>query len=163
MKLEHRLSSLLQLHLHSRFNIRLQWIGQRRYEKHFSFGIWCDLYQRYNGITIGSVSAASRRRRTFGPDTLYVGVKKTPFTFNSLAIKLQNFSIYVSSIQQNQHYLRIIRNQIKLIYQFKKMVMLSLIFHSITCMFPTLFAEAYFDSRKTNPYLFLIPLGHFLS
>ena len=29
MKLEHRLSALLQLHLHSRLNTWLQWIGQR--------------------------------------------------------------------------------------------------------------------------------------
>ena len=29
MQLEHRLSALLQLHLHSQFNTWLQWIGQR--------------------------------------------------------------------------------------------------------------------------------------
>ena len=30
MQLEHRLSALLQLHLHSQFNTWLQWIGQRQ-------------------------------------------------------------------------------------------------------------------------------------
>ena len=35
--LKHGLSGLLQLHLHSRLNAWLQWIGQR-YEKHLSFG-----------------------------------------------------------------------------------------------------------------------------
>ena len=30
MKLEHRLSALLQLHLHSQHNTWLQWIGQRQ-------------------------------------------------------------------------------------------------------------------------------------
>ena len=30
MKLEHRLSALLQLHLHSQLNTWLQWIGQRQ-------------------------------------------------------------------------------------------------------------------------------------
>ena len=34
------MSALLQLYLHS----RVRWIGHRRGEKHFSFGIWCGLY-----------------------------------------------------------------------------------------------------------------------
>ena len=37
----------LQLHLHSRLDTWLQWIGQtitRRGERHLSFGIWCDFY-----------------------------------------------------------------------------------------------------------------------
>ena len=48
---------MLQLHLHSRLNIWLQWIAQRwqtarRNEKHLSFVIWCGLYWRFDGILI---------------------------------------------------------------------------------------------------------------
>ena len=46
--LEHRLSALLQLHLHSQLNTRLQWIGQRQLQDQMtiilSFGIWDTLY-----------------------------------------------------------------------------------------------------------------------
>ena len=45
----------VQLHLHSRLYTGIQWIGQRttsrRDEKHLRVGIWCDLYQRFDGIT----------------------------------------------------------------------------------------------------------------
>ena len=43
MQLEHRLSVLLHLYIHSRFNTWLQWIGQRKTarvgEKHLNLGI----------------------------------------------------------------------------------------------------------------------------
>ena len=49
--------SLLQLHLNSRLNTWLQWIGQRQLQdqdkKHFSFGIWCALCLRFDGKCIG--------------------------------------------------------------------------------------------------------------
>ena len=50
--MEHRLSALRQLHLHSWLNHWFQWSGQttaRRDENHFNFGIWHDLYQRFYG------------------------------------------------------------------------------------------------------------------
>ena len=43
MQLEHRLSALLQLHLHSRLNTWFQWIGKnncKTRQYHFRFGIW---------------------------------------------------------------------------------------------------------------------------
>ena len=52
--LEHRLSALLQPHLHSRLNILLllDWAKAtaRRDEKYLSFGIWCGLYERYHAM-----------------------------------------------------------------------------------------------------------------
>ena len=47
MYLEHRLSAVLQLHLHSGFNTWLRWIWQKQMQEArqiFNFWIWCDLY-----------------------------------------------------------------------------------------------------------------------
>ena len=47
------MQTLLQIHLHSRLNtwLSMDWAKTtaRRDEKHFSFGIWCDLYEKLDG------------------------------------------------------------------------------------------------------------------
>ena len=56
IKLEHRLSALLQLHLHSRNNTRLKCIGQIQLhdrldeKKHLSFAVWCHWYKRFDDM-----------------------------------------------------------------------------------------------------------------
>ena len=75
MYLEHRLSALLQLHLHSRPNTWLQWAGQKatasRDDNGLSFSIWCVWYRRSYGTSLHCIHPG----RLCWPGTVLLNIK----------------------------------------------------------------------------------------
>ena len=84
MQLEHRLSALFQLHLHSQVNTWLPYIAlrqlARRDDKYLSFGIWCHLYWRLYGI------CSPRRKVDIWYITGYNGDTSSRFLYHDLQI-----------------------------------------------------------------------------